>query len=165
MFAEPRTTGRQSSGTGVARVHKLSGPSDSAGASHEAHESKAARLRPPSVCSRKLNPVPQFGQLPSWGNFFLVALRGVYLKGVGLDILWPQMLAMAGLAVGLLSTAVWHSTRWAATRSASPTPVRKKTQIIHNRIPRQHRKRATTSANALPDRGPPTHSAEQCPAA
>jgi ABC-2 type transport system permease protein len=39
-------------------------------------------------------------------RYFLIVLRGSYLKGVGMDILWPQMLAMAGLGVGLLATAV-----------------------------------------------------------
>ncbi len=39
-------------------------------------------------------------------RYFLVVLRGTYLKGVGFDILWPQMVAMAGLGVGLLTVAV-----------------------------------------------------------
>jgi ABC-2 type transport system permease protein len=39
-------------------------------------------------------------------RYFLVVLRGTYLKGVGLDILWPQMAAMAGLGVGLLTVAI-----------------------------------------------------------
>ena len=39
-------------------------------------------------------------------RYFLVVLRGTYLKGVGLDILWPQMAAMAVLGCGLLTTAV-----------------------------------------------------------
>jgi ABC-2 type transport system permease protein len=39
-------------------------------------------------------------------RYFLVVLRGTYLKGVGLDILWPQMAAMAGLGVGLLAIAI-----------------------------------------------------------
>lgn len=39
-------------------------------------------------------------------RYFLVVLRGTYLKGVGMDILWPQMLAMAALGIGLLSIAV-----------------------------------------------------------
>jgi ABC-2 type transport system permease protein len=30
-------------------------------------------------------------------RYFLVIIRGVFLKGVGLDILWPQMAALAGL--------------------------------------------------------------------
>ena len=28
-------------------------------------------------------------------RYFLVVIRGVFLKGVGLEILWPQMLALA----------------------------------------------------------------------
>ena len=39
-------------------------------------------------------------------RYFLVVLRGTYLKGVGLDILWPQMLAMAALGISLLTVAV-----------------------------------------------------------
>jgi len=39
-------------------------------------------------------------------RYFLIVLRGTYLKGVGLNILWPQMLAMAGLGSGLLLIAV-----------------------------------------------------------
>jgi ABC-2 type transport system permease protein len=38
-------------------------------------------------------------------RYFLVVLRGTYLKGVGMEILWPQMLAMAALAAGLLMIA------------------------------------------------------------
>lgn len=39
-------------------------------------------------------------------RYFLVVLRGTYLKGVGLDILWPQLLAMAVLGISLLGVAV-----------------------------------------------------------
>ncbi len=39
-------------------------------------------------------------------RYFLIVLRGTYLKGVGLDILWPQMLAMGALGMVLLTTAV-----------------------------------------------------------
>ena len=39
-------------------------------------------------------------------RYFLVVLRGTYLKGVGIDILWPQMAAMAGLGLSLLTIAV-----------------------------------------------------------
>jgi len=39
-------------------------------------------------------------------RYFLVVLRGTYLKGVGMDILWPQMAAMAALGVGLLTAAI-----------------------------------------------------------
>jgi ABC-2 type transport system permease protein len=36
-------------------------------------------------------------------RYFLQVVRGVYLKGVGLDFLWPDMLAMAILGVLLLA--------------------------------------------------------------
>ena len=39
-------------------------------------------------------------------RYFLIVLRGTYLKGIGMDILWPQMAAMAGMGVGLLSIAI-----------------------------------------------------------
>lgn len=39
-------------------------------------------------------------------RYFLVVLRGTYLKGVGMDILWPQMAAMAGLGASLLTIAI-----------------------------------------------------------
>jgi ABC-2 type transport system permease protein len=39
-------------------------------------------------------------------RYFLVVLRGTYLKGVGMDILWPQMAAMGGLGVILLTASV-----------------------------------------------------------
>lgn len=39
-------------------------------------------------------------------RYFLIVLRGVYLKGVGMEILWPQMAAMAALGSVLLALAV-----------------------------------------------------------
>jgi ABC-2 type transport system permease protein len=39
-------------------------------------------------------------------RYFLVVLRGTYLKGVGFEILWPQMLAMVVLGASLLTAAV-----------------------------------------------------------
>ena len=35
-------------------------------------------------------------------TYYLVIIRGTFLKGVGLDVLWPQMLALAVLGVVLL---------------------------------------------------------------
>ncbi len=35
-------------------------------------------------------------------RYFLVVVRGIFLKGVGPEILWPQMLALAALGVALL---------------------------------------------------------------
>jgi ABC-2 type transport system permease protein len=53
--------------------------------------------------------MPQWLQYLTYASplrYFLVVLRGTYLKGVGMDILWPQMLAMGVLGVVLLTAAV-----------------------------------------------------------
>ena len=39
-------------------------------------------------------------------RYFLVIIRGVFLKGVGLDVLWPQFVALAGLGTIVFSGAV-----------------------------------------------------------
>jgi ABC-2 type transport system permease protein len=56
-----------------------------------------------------INTMPQWLQYLTYLSplrYFLVVLRGTYLKGVGLDILWPQMAAMAALGSALLAAAV-----------------------------------------------------------
>jgi ABC-2 type transport system permease protein len=56
-----------------------------------------------------ISTMPHWMQLLSYANplrYFLVVVRGTYLKGVGIEILWPQMAAMAGLGVVLLTTAI-----------------------------------------------------------
>jgi ABC-2 type transport system permease protein len=53
--------------------------------------------------------MPQWLQYITYDSplrYFLVVLRGTYPKGVGLDIFWPQMLAMLGLGAGLLTVAM-----------------------------------------------------------
>jgi len=39
-------------------------------------------------------------------RYYLVVIRATFLKGVGLDALWPDMLGMALLGVGLLSVSI-----------------------------------------------------------
>jgi ABC-2 type transport system permease protein len=39
-------------------------------------------------------------------RYFLVVIRAVLLKGVGLDIVWPSMLAMAGLGIAMLTLSI-----------------------------------------------------------
>ena len=39
-------------------------------------------------------------------TYYLIVIRGTFLKGVGLSVLWPQMLALATLGVALLTTSV-----------------------------------------------------------
>jgi ABC-2 type transport system permease protein len=56
-----------------------------------------------------ISTMPQWMQYFSYCiplRYFLVVLRGVYLKGVGLDILWPEMTVMAAMAVGLLTVSI-----------------------------------------------------------
>ena len=56
-----------------------------------------------------ISTMPQWMQVCSYAiplRYFLVVIRGTYLKGVGLDILWPQMAAMACLGVALLTAAI-----------------------------------------------------------
>jgi ABC-2 type transport system permease protein len=56
-----------------------------------------------------ITTMPQWLQYLTYASplrYFLVVLRGTYLKGVGLNILWPQMLAMGVLGVVLLTVAI-----------------------------------------------------------
>ncbi|MGA2982757.1 MAG: ABC transporter permease [Terriglobia bacterium] len=56
-----------------------------------------------------ISSMPKFFQELTYLNpmrYIMVVLRSVYLKGVGLDILWPQIAAMAGSAVLLLAVSV-----------------------------------------------------------
>ena len=56
-----------------------------------------------------ISTMPQWMQVFSYLiplRYFLVVIRGTYLKGVGMDILWPQMAAMAGLGAALLTAAI-----------------------------------------------------------
>ncbi len=39
-------------------------------------------------------------------SYYLIVIRGTFLKGVGLGVLWPQMLALTGLGVALLGLSV-----------------------------------------------------------
>ena len=56
-----------------------------------------------------ISTMPQWMQYLSYLiplRYFLIVLRGTYLKGVGMEILWPQMAAMAVMAVSLLTIAI-----------------------------------------------------------
>jgi ABC-2 type transport system permease protein len=44
-------------------------------------------------------------------RYFLVILRSIFLKGVGLETLWPQVLALTAWGVVILSLAVLRSTK------------------------------------------------------
>lgn len=44
-------------------------------------------------------------------RYFLVILRSIFLKGVGLEVLWPQALALSAWSLGVLLLAVSRSTK------------------------------------------------------
>jgi ABC-2 type transport system permease protein len=55
-----------------------------------------------------ISTMPQWLQYMTYLSplrYFLILLRASYLKGVGFDILWPQMAAMLGLGIALLAAA------------------------------------------------------------
>jgi ABC-2 type transport system permease protein len=41
-------------------------------------------------------------------RYYLVVLRSVFLKGVGFDVLWPEMLAMAALGAAMVTISVFR---------------------------------------------------------
>lgn len=56
-----------------------------------------------------ISTMPQWLQYMTYLSplrYFLVVLRSVYLKGVGLEVLWPQMLAMGFLGFLLLAFSI-----------------------------------------------------------
>jgi ABC-2 type transport system permease protein len=56
-----------------------------------------------------ISSMPEFLQYLTYINplrYFQVVLRSVYLKGVGLDVLWPQMAAMAAIGIFMLTVSV-----------------------------------------------------------
>jgi ABC-2 type transport system permease protein len=47
-------------------------------------------------------------------RYFLVIVRGIFLKGIGLDLLWPQAVALLAWGLVMLSLAVMRSRKQAA---------------------------------------------------
>jgi len=41
-------------------------------------------------------------------RYFLEIVRGIFLRGADLSVLWPQALTLLGIGVVLLRTAVWR---------------------------------------------------------
>jgi ABC-2 type transport system permease protein len=42
-------------------------------------------------------------------RYFLVIVRGIFLKGVGIDVLWPQLAALAAWGIAALTLAAYRS--------------------------------------------------------
>ncbi len=56
-----------------------------------------------------ISSMPQVLQWLTYANplrYYLVVIRGTFLKGVGLAILWPEFLAMAAIAAVLLTVSI-----------------------------------------------------------
>jgi ABC-2 type transport system permease protein len=56
-----------------------------------------------------ISSMPEFMQLLTYVNpmrYYQTILRSVYLKGVGFDVLWPHMAAMAIIGVTMLTVSV-----------------------------------------------------------
>jgi ABC-2 type transport system permease protein len=56
-----------------------------------------------------ISSMPQVLQWLTYVNplrYYLVVIRGTFLKGVGLDVLWPELAAMAAIAAILLTTSI-----------------------------------------------------------
>ncbi len=68
-------------------------------------------MQPAILLSGFIYPIANMPEAVQWLTllnplrYFLVILRGVFLKGVGLDVLWPHMAALAVLGASLLALA------------------------------------------------------------
>jgi ABC-2 type transport system permease protein len=61
--------------------------------------------------------MPRVIQLATYAiplRYFLVIVRGIFLKGIGLELLWPQAVALASWGAAMLMLAVVRSTKRAA---------------------------------------------------
>ncbi len=61
-------------------------------------------LTPVEAMPKWMQPITQFNPIR---HFSLIA-RGVFLKGSGLDVLWPNLAVLIALAIFLLSVSVWR---------------------------------------------------------
>ena len=56
-----------------------------------------------------IDNMPPIIQVVTWVNplrYFLVIIRGVFLKGVGVSVLWPQMAALLAVGLAVMTLAV-----------------------------------------------------------
>jgi ABC-2 type transport system permease protein len=69
-------------------------------------------LNPLFILSGFSFPISSMPQVLQWFTYinplryYLVVIRGTFLKGVGLDVLWPELAAMAAIAAILLATSI-----------------------------------------------------------
>lgn len=73
---------------------------------------------PAMLLSGFIYPIANMPEVVQWLTlldplrYFLVIIRGVFLKGVGFDVLWPQLAALLALGLGVMTFAVsrFHKT-------------------------------------------------------
>jgi len=69
-------------------------------------------LNPFFILSGFSFPISSMPQVLQWATYinplryYLIVIRGTFLKGVGFDVLWPQFLGMSLIAIVLLGTAI-----------------------------------------------------------
>jgi ABC-2 type transport system permease protein len=69
-------------------------------------------LNPFFILSGFAFPISSMPEVLQWFTYlnplryFLVVIRGTFLKGVGIDVLWPDLAAMAMIAASLLSISI-----------------------------------------------------------
>ena len=51
-------------------------------------------------------------------RYYLVIVRGIFLKGVGLEVLWPQALALLAWGLAILTLATLRSAEAGGVREA-----------------------------------------------
>lgn len=77
-------------------------------------------LMPMIYLSGFMTPIENMPEVIQWGTYliplryFLVIVRGIFLKGVGLEVLWPEASALAAWGLVVISLAVVRSTKRAA---------------------------------------------------
>lgn len=68
-------------------------------------------LLPSMLLSGFMFPIENMPKIVQWityiipMRYFLVIIRGIFLKGSGLDLLWPQVLALAIFSVGIIAVS------------------------------------------------------------
>jgi drug efflux transport system permease protein len=69
-------------------------------------------LNPFFILSGFSFPIASMPQVLQWLTYinplryYLIVIRGTFLKGVGLAVLWPELAAMAGIALALLTLSI-----------------------------------------------------------
>jgi ABC-2 type transport system permease protein len=62
-------------------------------------------------------PIENMPQIVQWVTYviplryFLVIVRGVFLKGVGMDVLWPQVVGLLVWGTAILTLAAMRSSK------------------------------------------------------